>query len=180
MSGGIEGLVFPIILISSIAILTDLVRGKIHNKLTYSATLIGLIHVTATLGPSGLGTSLLSVCGVLLLFLPLYYLKVLGAGDVKLMAVFAVWGGWSYALNVAFLSLLFGGIFAVINLIYRRRFMDFHFRLRAGMANLLKSPDRRERVTFDSTHRFPFALAMGGASVICLYFSPLAYLGVMK
>lgn len=57
---------------------------------------------------------------VLLLGMGLFALKVMGGGDIKLLAVLALWTGWS-EVTITFLvyMALFGGIFAIGVLIVR-------------------------------------------------------------
>jgi prepilin peptidase CpaA len=63
----------------------------------------------------------------LLLFFPLFALKGLGAGDVKLMGALGAWLGASVVLSVAFYTSLAGGVLA-LGLIVRYRYGGQAFR----------------------------------------------------
>ena len=77
----------------------------------------------ATVVPGGHGT-LSSAAGVLVgmaIFFPLFFLKGLGAGDVKLMGALGAWLGASVIFGVAFYTSLAGGVLALA-LISRHRY----------------------------------------------------------
>lgn len=91
----------------------DVRTRRIPNRLTFPAAALGL--VTATVVHAGPGT-VASAMGLLVglaLFFPLFLLKGLGAGDVKLMGALGAWLGTSVIFGVAFYTTLAGGVFAV-------------------------------------------------------------------
>lgn len=65
---------------------------------------------------------------VFLLFL-LFYLKMLGAGDIKLLSVLGGAYGWKASIYILLLALCFGGVWSIIKIIYnhnlRERFLYF-------------------------------------------------------
>ena len=58
---------------------------------------------------------------VLVVGMGLFALKVMGGGDIKLLAALALWTGWSQ-VTITFLvyMALFGGVFAIAVLVLRR------------------------------------------------------------
>jgi prepilin peptidase CpaA len=99
----------------------DVRTRRIPNWLTFPAAALGL--VAATVAHSGQGT-VASAGGLLLglaIFFPLFVLKGLGAGDVKLMGALGAWLGTSMIFGVAFYTALAGGVFALV-LIVRHRY----------------------------------------------------------
>ena len=68
--------------------------------------------------PSALGfvSSALGAFIALVIFLPFYALRVLGAGDVKLLAGVGAFAGTAAFLNIALWVLLAGGILAVVRI----------------------------------------------------------------
>src|SRR5215471_12693389 len=69
-----------------VAVLTDLRSHRVPNLLNLAGLIAGLALQTYTAGLHGLGDGLLGACVGLACFAPLYLLKGMGAGDVKLLA----------------------------------------------------------------------------------------------
>ena len=88
---------------------------RIPNVLTVSGTIFGL--VLSVVAPFSVQHGLLwALCGVLIGFLctlPLYALKVMGAGDVKLMAMVGAFIGFSDMLTVVLSTFVVGGFAAI-------------------------------------------------------------------
>jgi prepilin peptidase CpaA len=96
-----------------IACVTDLRSRRIPNLLTFGAALAGILFALAT---SGLAGGLVGGAGWLVglsVFLPVFLLGGMGAGDVKLMAALGAWLGPHEVLWVALYGAIAGGIFAV-------------------------------------------------------------------
>lgn len=103
------------------AALFDLRDRRIPNWITLSGVLLSLalncvLHQTA-----GLWFSLKGLGIALLIYLPLYLLRGMGAGDVKLMAAVGAAAGWANWLGILFLTAMFGGIAALVLVIWRGR-----------------------------------------------------------
>lgn len=97
-----------------LACVPDLRTRRIPNALTLGAAAVALAFHAATDGPSGLITS---ASGWLLgaaLFFPLFALRGMGAGDVKLLAAVGAWLGPGQVIWVALITSLAGGVLGVI------------------------------------------------------------------
>ena len=99
----------------------DVRTRRIPNWLTFPAAALGLVAATAAHGGQGTVSSAAGLLVGLLLFFPLFMLKGLGAGDVKLMGALGAWLGTSVVLSVAFYTTLAGGVLA-LGLIVRYRY----------------------------------------------------------
>ena len=75
---------------------------RIPNWLTFPAAALGLVAATAAHGGPGTVSSAAGFLVGLALFFPLFFLKGLGAGDVKLMGALGAWLGTSMIFGVAF------------------------------------------------------------------------------
>lgn len=64
--------------------------------------------------------SILSCLGVLLIicivFIPIYYIRAIGAGDIKLFAMISCFLGIRQGIQVIVLAFLIGGVFSIIKL----------------------------------------------------------------
>lgn len=158
----------------AIAVYTDLRRGYIYNKLTYTAAIAGLaINVLGY----GLDGGLSSVKGWLLgaaLFFVFFLFKAMGAGDVKLLAAVGAIKGPVFVLNAFVFTGLAGGVIGIFILLRRRR-------VRAALGNLaselhglvlfqrLPDPDQARM----SSLGFPYGPAIALGSLAALVVSVL-------
>jgi prepilin peptidase CpaA len=99
----------------------DVRTRRIPNWLTFPAAALGLVAATFANGGSGTASSAGGLLFGLGLFFPLFLLKGLGAGDVKLMGALGAWLGTSVIFGVAFYTSLAGGVLALA-LIVRHRY----------------------------------------------------------
>jgi prepilin peptidase CpaA len=103
-----------------VACFYDVTTSRIPNVLTFMAAGLGLLfHAFAPAG-SGWSHTLLGLLAGLLVFFPLFALRAMGGGDVKLMAAIGSWIGATSILNVALYGSVAGGLLAVIVAVRRR------------------------------------------------------------
>lgn len=109
-----------------LAVATDVLYRRISNILICIGLVLGLaLHIAAAGGDSSATLSAIasSLGGLGLGFLcafPLYYLRAMGAGDVKLLMVVGVFLGPLPTLKVILFTFMAGGALAVINVLSRR------------------------------------------------------------
>jgi prepilin peptidase CpaA len=97
------------------AAVTDLAMRKIPNVLILSGLLLALIlHLLAGQPWAPVSQWLAGSLAGFFLFLPLYLLRGMAAGDVKLMAMVGAFSGPLAALQIAALSYLIGGAMALL------------------------------------------------------------------
>lgn len=119
------------------AAVTDWRTYRIPNWLTLSGMALGLIYNTVTSHPwhDGLLGSLAGLGVGLVVLLPVYALRVMGAGDVKLMAMVGAFVGLPDILSAVLYSLIVGGIAAVGFALYQRAFR----RMTANVMDIVQS-----------------------------------------
>jgi prepilin peptidase CpaA len=98
----------------------DVRTRRIPNWLTFPAAALGVIAATVAHGGHGSVASGAGLLVGLVLFFPLFVLKGLGAGDVKLMGALGAWLGTSMIFGVAFYTTLAGGVLALALLVRYR------------------------------------------------------------
>lgn len=106
-----------LILTVGIAAWYDWTAWRIPNRLLAAATAAALMLAIFT--PDGIGM-VESVAGALTglaIFLPFYLLRGMAAGDVKLLATAGFFAGPLLTLDIALMSFLFGGVWAIATLV---------------------------------------------------------------
>jgi prepilin peptidase CpaA len=103
-----------LLLFLAAAVITDLRARIIPNALVLAGALIGLL--LAGLHPQGIGflSSLSGLALGLAIFLPMYLLRAMGAGDVKLMAMAGGFLGPAAIAEAGLWVLLTGGALALM------------------------------------------------------------------
>ena len=99
-----------------IAAITDVKTGRIPNWLVFGGAAFGLLYNSLfPLFPRDIGILVaLGGLGVgLVAMLPLYALRAMGAGDVKLMAMVGAFLGTSATVGAVLATLITGGVLAV-------------------------------------------------------------------
>ncbi len=158
----------------------DILYRRIPNWLVLPCWVIGFAvnaAVAQRMGQpwtTGLKTAAFGFVLAMAIYFPLYLLRGMGAGDVKLMAALGAVGGPIAWLLIFIFSGLVGGIVAVCMMVYHRRFVKtirnialifwdmLHFRPPYGRAEL--------NVTNPKSVRLPYG------AVVAL--GTLAFLGV--
>lgn len=187
---GVPGIAFPGGLLAALltcAVAIDIRSRRIPNKLIVAGWVLALgWHL---LGPAGRWTfdpaepgavgavgALLAGAVLLLGFLPFYLLRIMGAGDVKLMSVVGMFFGatssaWTQLVGVSLFVLAAGGALALARIAVSRRAGAVAANLRLIFAGYsgrmlgLPAPAFDPRV--DSADRMPYAIAI--ATGTCLY-----------
>lgn len=137
-----EQLVATVVLIGllGVAVVSDLRRHRIPNQLILVGLALGLAGQTYSGGISGMGDGLLGLLIGFALFLPMYALGGMAAGDVKLMAMVGSFLPPHFALWAVFFSLLWGGLCGFLIVLVRGQLFQtlgryrLMFRARAYMA----------------------------------------------
>jgi prepilin peptidase CpaA len=94
------------------ACLCDLHRRRIPNRLTFGAALVALLAVPLS-GAMSLETTTEGWLLGLVLWMPVYALGGMGAGDVKLLAAIGAWLGPLGVFEAALYTAIVGGILAL-------------------------------------------------------------------
>lgn len=114
MFGGFEIALWSLLAISSI---TDLIWGKVYNWTTFAFLFGGLLCRFYFEGTPAGFESVQAVGLALLLFLPLYVLGAVAAGDVKLLMAFAAWTQPSVVMKLAILGILVGAAVGILTMV---------------------------------------------------------------
>jgi prepilin peptidase CpaA len=117
------------IVTAALACSTDIRTRRIPNALTFGSAFLAIATRLLLDGPSGAGQGLAGwILGIVLL-LPLFVLRGLGGGDIKLLGAFGAWVGAPLILWTGLYGVLAGGVLAVFVALW-------HGALRSTLANI--------------------------------------------
>lgn len=154
---------------------SDLHARRIPNWLVLTGLVLALV-VQWRLHGAGEGCSRW-VLGMLTgggLFLPLYLLRAMGAGDVKLMAAVGAFVGPDMALEIVLVTCVLGGVWALAAIVLKRAVKatgaNMLAILLAGTAPLGNKEARGKGAAFASVGSLPYgvAIALGTMGVMFL------------
>ncbi len=110
------------LIVALVGAIWDVLTYRIPNRLTYTAIALSFVAHCFFEGPMGLVWALL---GLLIgggIFLFLYLLHTMGAGDVKLMAAVGAFAGPMKTVEISLYSAIAGGVLALFVALYKGRF----------------------------------------------------------
>jgi Flp pilus assembly protein protease CpaA len=132
MSGGYEIGLWALLIVASI---TDLIWGKIFNRINFiffATAVIYRIWIGGFDQATSIGTAVLVAFAF---FFPLYILKAMSAGDVKLLMVVGAWSNTGLVIRLGIVSIVFGAVVGAFILLKNRgikagiKSVGDHFRL---------------------------------------------------
>ena len=130
----------------------DLRSQKIHNKLILAMLPIVLISQFVGFGASGLGYGALAFGVALGISIPMVLAGVLGGGDMKLFAVFAIATNIAATVYVGIYSLFWGALFGVMRAILMGQGLVLFY----NMVGLVK----REKPAEAHLTKIPYSVAL--------------------
>ena len=156
------------------ACLRDLAERKIPNRLVVCGLLSAAVLHLISGSPLRMVSVGLAGCATgLLVFLPLYLLRGMAAGDVKLMAMVGAFTGPLLALEIALATFCAGGVMALFMVLTQGRWDDFvanmRILLRPLYMRLVGFPYEREPLPGGSVGGMPYGLAIAFATCLMLW-----------
>jgi len=146
------------------AVFTDMETRKIPNKLVLAGIVIGLLAQAFLLDGEGIISALKGLAFGFGLFLPLYLLRVMGAGDVKLMALVGCFTGSPAIFGVVLCTLLAGGVlslaFSLKMKSVRQMLRNSIFMLMPSAIKIASDKQSANFVMVNSVGTLPYAMAI--------------------
>ena len=164
------GLLWMLIL----AVITDLSARKIPNSIIVFGLVASLVcHLVLPEGAGGLNW-LAGVAVAFACFIPLYVLRGMAAGDVKLMMAVGGFLGYPLIIKAVVCVFLAGGILAIAFVIFKGRFKKLIQNMRVMLTDIFIKATSGVSVADDyvmknSAGRMPYALAITLGTGIALY-----------
>lgn len=167
-----QGQIFAAVLLLGlllIAVVSDVRHHRIPNLLILIGLILALAVQAYTEGRAGLGNGALGLLVGFSLFIPLYALGGVAAGDVKLMAMVGSYLTFYTSIWAVALSLISGCLLGIFFLIYKRQFWRSLHRYWVMLSLCTYVP----AVEGDAIRmRFPYALAILTGTTFSLVWRP--------
>jgi prepilin peptidase CpaA len=123
-------------------------------------------------GAAGIGSALAGMAAGFCLMLPLYLLRALGAGDVKLMAMTGAFLGPGAMVAVVLATFIAGGVLSLIVAIragrLRRLAGNLRTMLLAGYFKLAMNEMPSFSAAPESAGKMPYGVAIAAGTLICI------------
>ncbi|EEG09804.1 A24 family peptidase [Pseudogulbenkiania ferrooxidans] len=151
------------------AVITDTAARKIPNKLVLGGLAVAFLCQGLFFGGSGLLDGAKGMGLGFVLFLPLYLLRAMGAGDVKLMAMVGAFTGMQDIVGIVLFTFVAGGVlslaFALKLKSLHRLINNMKYLTLAGMSKVAagKMPVNDFPVNSIGTLPYAWAITLGTA-----------------
>lgn len=156
-----------VLILLALAVREDLLRHRIPNQLNLAGLVLAVGLAFLINGVSGVLTAVYGAVVGAAMFLPFYFLRGMGAGDVKLMAVAGAFLGPFHALLAAAMALMAGALLGVI--IVGRRLVESRLPAQSSSAEVGSTWRRVTIISAIGKERFPYALAIASGVVAMLW-----------
>ena len=167
------------VLVMSVLALTalafDIRRGKIPNLLTFSGLTAGLLAAALGWGTVSLPACLAGICLPFLVLWPLFVLRMMGAGDIKLLMALGAVAGYPGIARLFLWSVISGSVIALVRMFLAKSFgsrlgrFGAYVREALSQGRLAPYPGRADREA-----RLPFAVPVFAGTVIYIFLSCLS------
>ena len=169
----IEFRLYLLVAVLCVALITDLWRYKIYNWLIVLGLIAGILFQMQAFGATGLWFWFRGVGVALVAFLPLYLVRGMAAGDVKLMMVVGGLLTFSVLIDALLNTYIAGGIIALVYVFYRRQGATLWLNIKHLMfghfvkmsSGVVINDEINEK---DSVGKMPYALAICIGTVYAL------------
>jgi len=154
-----------VIIVTLIAMYTDLRWRRISNSLTFPAAIIGLLIHSIDSGWDGFSFSLIGLTIGLVIFIVPFVFGKMGGGDVKLMgALGALVGGYGI-VNLALLTAIAGGVLAITIALYNNKLKDTIYKTWNLVRNIISTTEKKTSDNiFSKSIKMPYGIAIGGGT----------------
>lgn len=118
------------------AVFTDLYKDKIYNVWVIPGLLSGLI-LALVQGTDRFIVSIMAVITTFLVLMPVYFIKGIAAGDVKLLLSTASFLSFQELYSCILFSFLIAGAISLVIIIFKREKRTIHFAVPVLLSALL-------------------------------------------
>ncbi|NLL79750.1 MAG: prepilin peptidase [Clostridiales bacterium] len=132
-----EERILLLVLILACAVLEDLYAYRISNVLIITGLVSGLGRQILLYGYIGVKEGIFGMLLPAALLFPVFCLRGIGAGDIKLLGVVGSYLSYHASFSILAVSVLIGGIYALIQIIKGKRREKLHMSVPIMLSTLL-------------------------------------------
>ncbi len=167
-------LFYGLFLMLVLAVFSDLKKRKIPNTVVLFGLVSSLVFQLLAAGTAGAFSWIIGVIVGFLCFFPLYLLRGMAAGDVKLMMAVGGFLGYPLIITAALYSLIAGGVMAIIYLIYKGKLSQLILTIKLLAFNIFVKKTTGQSLydakpSETSLGRMPYAQAIAVGTVFACY-----------
>lgn len=153
-----------------LSVISDLKASKIYNKYILPAALAGLVINIFLYGLEGMKSSVMGMVLPILFLGIFFYVRLIGAGDIKLFGAIGALLGWSFVLYAMVYAFIFAGIFAFISLARRAEIKSTFFAFYQEMKMCFFICDPLYFQNRSTKHIIRFSPAIAGGACLQMLF----------
>ncbi len=120
------------------AVITDLSETRIPNLLILFGLISGIFYRVLCLGDRNYLSLILEILFPVLIFFPLFLIRAMGAGDIKLFAVTGAFFTFRENIKCIVLAILLGGVIAFIKILIHKNIRERWKYMLSYFANVIK------------------------------------------
>lgn len=139
-------------LILLVGVVDDIWTKKFHNKVFVGSLIFAGVFCLVAGGISQLGIGIMSLLTAFVVMMPMVLLKVVGAGDLKLMMAFGLASHWQDVVGALMYSLLWAMVFGLIKAALDKKLILVF----KNVGNIVTKRD----VDMNALHRIPYTVPL--------------------
>ena len=163
-----ELLINPKIILAALLIMAgvaiDLRTKKVPNRLIIVGITLALITVYIVDGKSGFWPAAASLGAAALFSVPLYSLRAIAAGDVKLIGVLALLLSWNVCITMILASMIWGSILGLTRVILAGNTKEFFSNIALILKRANPSQQKLSHIPYTIAILFGFLTSLGLSS----------------
>lgn len=158
---------FVVVVVCLICAFTDWKDGKVYNKVTYPAIVLGLI-ISIFSTSLNLPQSLVGAFGSFLIY-GLFWGRGLGAGDIKLMVAIGALQGITFVVFASLYILCLAAVFSIFHLAWKGTLIPVLKWVGLSMISVIIPGFSAPKLSKDEINTIPFAPFILAGVLVAIY-----------
>ena len=146
---------------------SDIHARRVSNRLNLSVLAAGVVFALILHGWRAGSWQVFTGVGLgLAVWFPMFAFRLMGAGDVKLLAACGAWLGWQGMLTATLATGVYGGVLGAVWLLRSQGAVSAMH----TVATAVRAPWLMKMRPYDARERLPYAVAIAGGVVTAWWF----------